>query len=339
MNIMVTGAAGFIGFHVSKQLLDRGDEVYGIDNISDYYSVSLKEARLAKLLKYPSFSFYKVNIADYQNIDKIFENRHPDYVINLGAQSAVRHSFQNPYAYTESNLSGFVNILECCRLYDVKHLVYASSSSVYGNNRNLPFSVVHNVDHPINFYAATKKANELMAHVYSHLYNLPTTGLRFFTVYGPWGRPDMAYFIFTKAILENRPIDVYNYGKMRRDFIYIDDIVKGILLTINSIPKSNICYSPENPTPESCSCPYRLYNIGNNQSVELNYFIEIIENALGKKSIKNMLPMQPEDTEETLADIDTFMLDFNFRPNTPIELGIPRFIEWYLDYHKVNNIS
>jgi len=336
MKIMLTGVAGFIGFHVCKRLLERGDEVVGIDNLNDYYDVSLKEARLARLLEYPGFSFCKSDIADRQSIAALFVEQKPERVINLAAQAGVRYSIENPHAYVDSNLVGFVNILEGCRHNDVKHLVYASSSSVYGSNRNLPFSVSHSVDHPVSLYAATKKSNELMAHTYSYLYDLPTTGLRFFTVYGPWGRPDMAYFLFTKAILEGRTIDVYNYGKMRRDFTYIDDVVTGVVRTLDTIAKPDTNYSHENPTPESSAAPYRLYNIGNHQSVELNYLIELIEKGLGKKAIKNILPMQPGDVEETCADIDALMRDVGFRPNTPIEVGIARFLEWYRDYYGVD---
>ena len=337
MSVMVTGAAGFIGYHVARRLLDRGEEVGGVDNINDYYDVTLKEDRLAKLLEYQNFTFHKTDIADRDALAEVFERNPPDGVINLAAQAGVRYSLQNPHAYVDSNLVGFVNILEGCRRHEVKHLVYASSSSVYGNNKKLPFSVVHGVDHPVSLYAATKKANELMAHTYSHLYGLPTTGLRFFTVYGPWGRPDMACFLFTKAILENRPIDVYNHGRMRRDFTYIDDIVTGVVLTLDNIPGPDENYSPENPTPETSSAPYRVYNIGNHQTVELNYFIELIEKGLGKTATKNMLPMQPGDVEETCADVDALMRDVNFSPNTPIEAGITRFLKWYFDYNALDD--
>jgi len=333
MKIMVTGAAGFIGFHVSKRLLERGDEVLGIDNLNDYYDVSLKEARLAQIQQHQGFLFHKIDLSDREEIAKLFDKRPLDYVINLAAQAGVRYSLKNPHAYVDSNLVGFVNILEGCRHQGVKHLVYASSSSVYGNNETLPFSVAHSVDHPISLYAATKKANELMAHAYSHLYGLPTTGLRFFTVYGPWGRPDMAAFLFTKAILEGRPIDVYNYGEMRRDFTYIDDIVEGVLRVVSNVPKPDPNYSAENPTPETSSAPYRVYNIGNNQSVELDYFIELIEKGLGKKAKRNLLPIQPGDVEETCADVDALMRDVGFCPSTPIEVGLARFLDWYREYH------
>ncbi len=335
MKIMVTGAAGFIGFHVSKRLLERGDEVVGIDNLSDYYDVSLKEARLDLLRPFPGFTFCKIDIADRGGVERLFAEHKPERVVNLAAQAGVRYSLENPHAYVDSNIVGFVNILEGCRHNNVEHLVYASSSSVYGSNKNLPFSVAQNVDHPISLYAATKKANELMAHTYSHLYDLPTTGLRFFTVYGPWGRPDMALFLFTKAILEDRPIDVYNYGKMRRDFTYIDDIVTGVVHTLDNVAKPDADYSPEQPTTETSTAPYRIYNIGNHQAVELSYFIELIEKGLGKKARKNMLPIQPGDVEETCANVDALMCDVGFRPDTPIEVGIERFLAWYFDYYDV----
>lgn len=335
MNVMVTGAAGFIGFHVSKALLERGDEVVGVDNLNEYYDVSLKDARLSQLLGRPGFSFHKADIADREKMAVLFSEQKPERVVNLAAQAGVRYSIENPHAYVDSNLVGFINILEGCRRQGVQHLVYASSSSVYGSNKNLPFSVSHSVDHPVSLYAATKKSNELMAHAYSHLYRIPTTGLRFFTVYGPWGRPDMALFLFAKAILEERPIDVFNEGKMRRDFTYIDDIVKGVVATLDHIAEPASDYSPENPDPATSTAPYRLYNIGNHQSVELNYFISLIEKHLNKKAIKNMLPMQPGDVEETCADIDALVRDVQFSPNTPIETGIERFLKWYRDYYAI----
>ena len=338
MKVLITGSSGFIGFHVSKQLLERGDEVIGVDNLNDYYDVSLKYARLRELKKHSNFSFCKIDISDNKNVSNLFNKKKPERVINLAAQAGVRYSIENPKSYIDSNLVGFANILEGCRHNNVKHLVYASSSSVYGSNKNLPFSVSHNVDHPISLYAATKKANELMAHTYSHLYNIPTTGLRFFTVYGPFGRPDMALFLFTKAILENRPIDVYNYGKMRRDFTYIDDIVTGVIYVLDKIAEPDINYSSNTPTPENSTAPYRLYNIGNNQTVELNYFIELIEKGLGKKAIKNMLPIQPGDVEETCADIDALIKDVGFSPSTPIEIGINNFLEWYKSYYLKGDI-
>jgi UDP-glucuronate 4-epimerase len=331
---MVTGAAGFIGFHTSKLLLERGDQVIGVDNVNDYYDVSLKEARLSNLNQYKSFTFSRTNIADRDAVANLFAEHKPERVINLAAQAGVRYSLQNPHAYADSNLLGFVNILEGCRHHGVGHLVYASSSSVYGSNKKLPFSVVDSVDHPISLYAATKKANELMAHTYSHLFKLPTTGLRFFTVYGPWGRPDMACFLFAKAISEGKPINVYNYGKMRRDFTYIDDIVRGVVLTMDKIPAADETYSPLNPSPETSSAPYRVYNIGNHKSVELRYLIELIEKGIGKKAIMNMMPMQPGDVEETFADVDALMRDVGFAPDTPIEAGIERFLKWFCDYYR-----
>jgi len=335
MNVLVTGAAGFIGYHVSQRLLEEGERVWGVDNLNDYYDVSLKEARLARIAPHPGFVFRKLDLADRQETARLFAEQPFDSVINLAAQAGVRYSLKNPHAYVDSNLVGFVNVLEGCRHHNVKHLVYASSSSVYGSNRNLPFSVVQSVDHPISLYAATKKANELMAHTYSHLFQLPTTGLRFFTVYGPWGRPDMACFLFTQAIIEDRPIDVYNYGKMRRDFTYIDDIVEGVVRVMTHIPQSDPTYSPESPSPETSSAPYRVYNIGNHRSVELNYFIELLEKGLGKKARKNLLPLQPGDVEQTYADIEALARDVGFAPCTPIEVGIERFLAWYREYYAV----
>ncbi len=336
MSTIVTGAAGFIGFHTSKRLLERGEGVIGVDNLNDYYDVSLKQARLNILQQYPRFSFYKIDISDQEAVADLFHSSSPEYVINLAAQAGVRYSLINPYSYIQSNLVGFGNILDACRLHEVKHLVYASSSSVYGSNKILPFSVTQSVDHPVSLYAATKKANELMAHSYSHLFNLPTTGLRFFTVYGPWGRPDMACFLFAKAIQEGHPIDVYNYGHMRRDFTYIDDIVTGVLLTRDRIPAPDPDYSPEHPTPECSSAPYRLYNIGNHESVELNYLIELIEEGLGKKAKRNMLPIQPGDVEETCADVGNLMRDVGFSPSTPLKVGITHFLDWFRNYYSEN---
>lgn len=333
MKVLVTGAAGFIGYHVSKRLLARGDQVWGVDNLNDYYAVSLKEARLARIMKHPGFVFRKLDISVRPETDRLFAEQPFDYVINLAAQAGVRYSLKNPHAYVDSNIVGFVNILEGCRQQGVKHLVYASSSSVYGNNRLLPFSVVHSVDHPISLYAATKKANELMAHTYSYLYGLPTTGLRFFTVYGPWGRPDMACFLFTQAILDGQAINVYNYGKMRRDFTYIDDIVEGVVRVMENIPISDPDYWTENPNPATSAAPYRIYNIGNHQSVELHYFIELIEKSLGKKARKNLLPLQPGDVEQTCADIEDLTRDVGFTPSTPIEVGIELFLKWYREYY------
>ncbi len=336
-NVLVTGAAGFIGFHFSQRLCTEGYQVTGLDNLNDYYDPALKRARLNLLEEQENFLFTRADLADRDGITRVFEETPFDFVVNLAAQAGVRYSLQNPYAYLDSNLSGFLNILEACRHSDVKHLVYASSSSVYGANRTMPFSVHHNVDHPISLYAASKKANELMAHTYSALYNLPTTGLRFFTVYGPWGRPDMALFLFTKAILENRPIDVYNMGDMKRDFTYVDDIVEGILQVMKRTPGPNESWRGEAPDPATSFAPYRIYNIGNNQPVPLMKFIEAIESKLGKSADKNFLPLQPGDVEATYADIDDLAMDTGFRPTTSIEEGIGKFVEWYKDYYKTNN--
>ena len=328
MKILVTGAAGFIGFHLSQKLLSNGNEIIGLDNLNDYYEVSLKETRLALLKQENNFSFYQLDLANKEGIEKLFQEHQFDVVVNLAAQAGVRYSIENPHAYVNSNIVGFLNILEGCRHSKVKHLVFASSSSVYGENKKIPFSVHDNVDHPISLYAASKKSNELMAHTYSHLYNLPTTGLRFFTVYGPWGRPDMAYFLFTKAILSGQPIKVFNQGKMKRDFTYIDDIVQGIVKVMNKVPQSD---------PKTSKVPYKIYNIGNNKPVELLHFIEVIESCLGMKAQKNMLPMQPGDVPMTYADVDDLMEDVGFKPNTPIEVGVKNFVDWYKDYYKVNS--
>ncbi len=334
MKILVTGAAGFIGFHLSKYLLARGDEVVGLDNLNDYYDVTLKEGRLAQLQGQDGFRFVRTDLADRQGIAQLFENEQFEKVVNLAAQAGVRYSLTNPHAYIDSNIQGFINILEGCRHNDVKHLVYASSSSVYGANTSMPFSVHDNVDHPISLYAASKKSNELMAHTYSHLYGLPTTGLRFFTVYGPWGRPDMAMFLFTKAILAGEPIQVFNYGKMRRDFTYIDDIVEGVVRTLDHIATSNPEWSGMRPDPGTSAAPYRLYNIGNNNPVELMHMIETLENALGKKAEKEMLPIQPGDVPATYADVDDLMADVGFKPETSIEEGIDSFVRWFRDFYQ-----
>lgn len=331
--ILVTGAAGFIGFHLSQRLLSRGDWVVGLDNLNDYYDVRLKLDRLSQLLKHPSFQFDQLDLADRPAIANLFAEQSFDIVVNLAAQAGVRYSLTHPHAYVDSNLVGFVNILEGCRHSDVKHLVFASSSSVYGANTKLPFSIHDNVDHPISLYAATKKANELMAHTYSHLYNLPTTGLRFFTVYGPWGRPDMALFLFTKAILAGQPIDVFNHGKMRRDFTYIDDIVEGITRVIDTIPQPHLTGLRGSPSPGTRQPPYRIYNIGNNQPVELLHFIEVLESCLGMKAKKNLMPLQPGDVPETYAEVDDLIRDVGFKPSTPIEVGIDRFVDWYCSYY------
>jgi UDP-glucuronate 4-epimerase len=332
--ILVTGAAGFIGFHLAKILLDRGDEVVGLDNLNDYYDVGLKQARLAQLEGRSGFRFVKLDLADREGVTALFREEKFDRVVNLAAQAGVRYSLQNPHAYVDSNLVGFVNILEGCRHNDVKHLVYASSSSVYGANTSMPFSIHHNVDHPVSLYAASKKANELMAHTYAHLYRLPVTGLRFFTVYGPWGRPDMALFLFTKAILEGRPIDVFNYGKMRRDFTYIDDIVEGVVRTLDNTAQPNPAWSGDCPDPGTSNAPYRLYNIGNNNPVELLHLIETLEKALGKQAEKNLMPIQPGDVPATYADVDDLTRDVGFKPSTSIEEGVGRFVEWYRGYYQ-----
>jgi UDP-glucuronate 4-epimerase len=333
--ILVTGAAGFIGFHLSRRLLARGDVVTGLDNVNDYYSVKLKEDRLAQLLPHENFSFERVDLADQPGMERLFKSHPFDVVINLAAQAGVRYSLTNPHAYITSNLVGFTNILEGCRHHGVKHLVYASSSSVYGANTAMPFSVHDNVDHPLSLYAASKKANELMAHTYSHLYGLPTTGLRFFTVYGPWGRPDMALFIFTKAILEGRPIDVFNEGTMRRDFTYVDDIVEGVIRTADHVAQTNPKWSGDKPDPGTSRAPFRVYNIGNNQPVELMHLIGTLEKCLGKTAKKNMLPMQPGDVPATYANVDDLIEDVGFKPATPIEVGVARFVDWYREYHGV----
>lgn len=334
--ILVTGAAGFIGFHVSQRLLEQGETVIGLDNLNDYYDVNLKSGRLAQLEPYLNFQFYKLDLTDRTGMETLFAEQKCDRVIHLAAQAGVRYSLTNPYAYVDSNLVGFIHVLEGCRQHSVKHLVYASSSSVYGANRTIPFSVHDNVDHPLSLYAATKKANELMAHTYSHLYQLPTTGLRFFTVYGPWGRPDMALFAFTKAILEGRPIDVFNHGKMKRDFTYVDDVAEGVIRTLARIPEPNPEWSGFSPDPSSGNAPYRLYNIGNHQPVELLHFIEVLERSLGITAQKNLLPLQPGDVPETFADISDLANAIDFHPNTPIEAGIARFVEWYCTYYGIN---
>ncbi len=335
MKVLVTGAAGFIGSAVSKYLLDRGDEVVGLDNLNDYYDVTLKEARLARLDGYEAFRFVKMDLADRRGMEAVFRHERFDRVVHLAAQAGVRYSIENPHAYVDSNLVGFINILEGCRHNEIEHLVYASSSSVYGANKTMPFSVHDNVDHPLSLYAASKKANELMAHTYSSLYGLPTTGLRFFTVYGPWGRPDMALFLFTKKILAGEPIDVFNYGHHRRDFTYVDDIVEGVVRVLDRPAPANEQWTGEAPDPGTSFAPYRIYNIGNNQPVELMRYIEVIEEALGRKAEKNLLPLQPGDVPDTYADVDDLVNDVDYRPNTPIDVGVKRFVEWYRDYYKV----
>ncbi|MEO0422232.1 MAG: NAD-dependent epimerase [Pseudomonadota bacterium] len=335
MKIMVTGAAGFIGFHTSKRLLERGDEVIGVDNLNDYYDPSLKEARLAQLTDHANFRFERLSLEDRDGMTDLFARVGAQRVIHLAAQAGVRYSLENPHAYIDSNVVGTTNILEGCRHNGVEHLVYASSSSVYGANETQPFSIHHNVDHPLSLYAATKKANELMAHTYAHLYGLPVSGLRFFTVYGPWGRPDMALFLFTRNIFEGKPIDVFNHGHHRRDFTYIDDIVEGVIRVMDRVATPNEAWAGTHPDPGTSSAPYRLYNIGNNSPVELMRYIEVIEECIGRKAQKNLLPMQPGDVPSTAADIEDLAADVGYRPSTPVEVGVARFIEWYRDYYGV----
>lgn len=334
MKILVTGAAGFIGMHTSLRLLARGDQVVGVDNLNDYYDASLKEARLARLTSHPNFSFHKLNVEDRQGMAELFARETPQRVIHLAAQAGVRYSLTNPHAYIDANLQGFTNILEGCRHNGVEHLAYASSSSVYGGNTALPFSEHHNIDHPVSLYAATKKANELMAHTYSHLFRLPTTGLRFFTVYGPWGRPDMALFLFTKAILEAKPIDVFNHGQMVRDFTYIDDIVEGVIRVIDKPATPSLAFDAANPDPATSNAPYRVFNIGNNQPTPLMDYIAALETALGKTAQKNFLPMQPGDVPATAANTDELNAWVGFKPDTAVMAGVARFVDWYKDYYK-----
>ncbi|HOW67094.1 MAG TPA: NAD-dependent epimerase [Candidatus Paceibacterota bacterium] len=333
--ILVTGAAGFIGYHLTHRLLSEGRQVIGLDSLNDYYDVNLKRARLARLENQNGFQFVQANLADREAMASLFGRLKPDCVVNLAAQAGVRYSLVNPHAYIDSNLVGFTNVLEGCRHHGVKHLVYASSSSVYGANKTIPFSVHHNVDHPVSLYAATKKANELMAHTYSHLYGLPTTGLRFFTVYGPWGRPDMALFLFTKAILSDQPINVFNHGNMRRDFTYVDDIIEGVVRVMAHIPSGDSQWHGETPDPGTSQAPYRVYNIGNHQPQHLMRFIAVIEDCLQRKARLNFLPMQPGDVPETCADVDDLMRDVGFKPDTPIEIGVRRFIDWFRDYYQL----
>jgi UDP-glucuronate 4-epimerase len=333
MKILVTGAAGFIGSHAAQILLARGDEVVGLDNLNDYYDVTLKEARLDRLTKSSNFRFVKLDLADRENMAALFKREKFQRVINLAAQAGVRYSIQNPLAYIDSNVVGFANVLEGCRHNGVEHLVYASTSSVYGANTKMPFSVHQNVDHPLSFYAATKKANELMAHTYAHLYSLPVTGLRFFTVYGPWGRPDMALFLFTRNIMAGKPIDVFNYGNHRRDFTYIDDIAQGVVRSMDRVATPNAEWNSDDPDPATGKAPYRLYNIGNNRPVELMRYIELIEETLGKKAIKNLLPLQQGDVLDTSADIDDLVREVGYRPATPVEVGVKKFVEWYVGYY------
>jgi UDP-glucuronate 4-epimerase len=335
MRILVTGAAGFIGSKLSERLLERGDEVLGFDNVNDYYDPRLKEARLARLLPREGFRFVRASLEDRDAVDAAFADFKPDRVVNLAAQAGVRYSLENPRAYIDANIVGFLNILEACRHGGVGHLVYASSSSVYGSNRKLPFAVEDSVDHPVSLYAASKKSNELMAHTYSHLFGLPTTGLRFFTVYGPWGRPDMALFLFTRNILEGKPIDVFNHGRHSRDFTYVDDIVEGVIRTLDRVPGPDPDFDPLAPSPATSAAPYRVYNIGNNQPVELLRYIEVLEEALGRKAQLNLLPLQPGDVPDTAADVVALQRDTGYSPSTPIETGIGRFVGWYRDFYKV----
>ncbi|OOG21997.1 capsular biosynthesis protein CpsI [Thioalkalivibrio denitrificans] len=333
MKVLVTGTAGFIGHALAARLLDRGDQVIGVDNLNDYYDVNLKKARLAQIAERDGFTDVRIDIADRPAMEEAFATHKPDRVVNLAAQAGVRYSLENPHAYVDTNLVGFINILEGCRHHGVEHLVYASSSSVYGANTNMPFTVHDNVDHPMSLYAASKKANELMAHTYSSLYKLPTTGLRFFTVYGPWGRPDMALFLFTKNILAGKPIDVFNYGKHRRDFTYIDDIVEGVIRSLDRIPEPNPAWSGDSPDSATSYAPYRLYNIGNNKPVELMHYIEVLEDCLGRKAEKNLLPLQPGDVPDTYADVKDLVDDVGYKPDTSVEEGVANFVKWYREFY------
>lgn len=335
MKVLVTGAAGFIGFHTAKRLLERGDEIVGLDNLNEYYDATLKRARLAQLESHENFRFVKLDLADRDGMAKLFATERFDRVVHLGAQAGVRYSIENPFAYTDSNVTGTLTVLEGCRHNGVEHLVFASTSSVYGANTKMPFSVHQNVDHPLSLYAATKKANELMAHTYASLYGLPCTGLRFFTVYGPFGRPDMALFLFTQNILAGKPIDVFNYGNHRRDFTYIDDIVAGVVGALDRVAEPNPDWDSDVPDPSTSAAPYRLYNIGNQQPVELMRYIEVLEECLGRKAEKNLLPMQLGDVPDTWADVEALVEDVGYRPNTPVEIGVRRFVDWYVEYYDV----
>ncbi|ASF45030.1 NAD-dependent epimerase [Methylovulum psychrotolerans] len=336
MKILVTGVAGFIGSTLGLRLLARGDEVVGIDNLNDYYDVNLKLARLERLQAHSNFTFIKLDIADRAGMEALFAKEKFQRVMHLAAQAGVRYSLTNPHAYIDANIVGFMNVLEGCRHHQVEHLAYASSSSVYGANTNMPFSIHHNIDHPVSLYAASKKANELMAHTYSHLYRLPTTGLRFFTVYGPWGRPDMSLFLFTRSLLEGKPIDVFNYGNHRRDFTYIDDIVEGVIRVIDRPAQANPHWSGQDPDPGTSTAPYRVYNIGNNNPVQLLTFIETLEKCLGKTAIKNLLPLQPGDVPDTYADVTDLVQDLDYKPATLLEDGIRNFVEWYKDFYRIS---
>lgn len=335
MKVLITGTAGFIGHALALRLLARGDEIVGVDNLNGYYDVSLKRDRLSHLEPHPNFTDVRLDLENADGMAELFATHRPQRVVNLAAQAGVRYSLENPQAYINANISGFLNVLEGCRHNAVEHLVYASSSSVYGASTNMPFSVHQNVDHPVSLYAASKKSNELMAHTYSHLFNIPTTGLRFFTVYGPWGRPDMALFLFTQSILADEPINVFNHGKHRRDFTYIDDIVEGVIRTLDNVASPNPDWSGDSPDPGTSLAPFKIYNIGSNNPVELLRYIEIIENCLGKKAIKNMLPMQPGDVPATYADVEDLILDVDYKPTTRVEDGIAKFVEWYRSYYGV----
>jgi UDP-glucuronate 4-epimerase len=334
MKILVTGAAGFIGCFTAKQLLERGETIVGLDNFNDYYDVSLKEARAALLEQFDNFSMVRADLADREAMERLFARHKFDKVVHLAAQAGVRYSLENPHSYISSNIVGTLHVLEGCRHHEVAHLVYASSSSVYGANTKMPFSIHQNVDHPLALYGATKKANELMAHTYSNLYGLPTTGLRFFTVYGPFGRPDMALFMFTRNIIDGKPIDVFNYGNHRRDFTYVDDIVEGVIRTLDHTAQPNEAWDPDKPDPGTSRAPYRIYNIGNRQPVELMRYIEVIEECVGRKAEKKLLPLQPGDVPDTWADTDDLAEDVGYRPSTPVEVGVRNFVDWYLDYYK-----
>jgi UDP-glucuronate 4-epimerase len=334
MRVLITGSAGFIGAALSDVLLARGDQVFGYDNLNHYYDVALKRARLARLESRPGFAHQVADLEDRAALDAVFAKFRPERVVNLAAQAGVRYSLENPRAYIDANIVGFLNVLEACRHHAVEHLVYASSSSVYGANRRLPFAVEHSVDHPVSLYAASKKANELMAHTYSHLFRLPTTGLRFFTVYGPWGRPDMALFLFTRRILAGEPIEVFNYGRHTRDFTYVDDIVEGVVRTLDRIPGPDPNFDPLDPTPATSSAPYRVYNIGNHTPVELNRYIEVLEESLGRKAERRLLPLQPGDVPDTCADVAALVRDTGYSPSTPVEVGVRRFVQWYREYYR-----
>ncbi len=335
MKVLITGTAGFIGSTLALQLLSRGDEVIGIDNVNDYYDVNLKLARLERVKAHSGFTEVRGNIEDRALMEETFKKHKPQRVVNLAAQAGVRYSLENPYAYIDANVLGYMNILENCRYHDVEHLVYASTSSVYGSHTNMPFSVHESVDHPVSLYAATKKSNELMAHTYSHLFNIPTTGLRFFTVYGPWGRPDMALFLFTKNILAGKPINVFNYGKHKRDFTYVDDIVEGVIRTLDKVATPNPDWDSNNPDPATSSAPFRVYNIGNNKPVDLEHYIHVLEKCLGKKAEQNLMPLQAGDVPDTYADVSDLVTDVDYKPDTSVEDGIANFVKWYRDYYQV----